>query len=459
MPSQTGPDHTLPWRLDAGELTQAYANGAVTPVAALQSVLARLDEVNPGINAVITRDDAAAMTAAQASAARWSRGEPLSELDGVPISVKDNISVRGLPCRWGSRLFADHVPDLDETPVRRLRDAGAMIFAKTNVPEFTLQGFTANPLFGITRNPWNTSLTPGGSSGGAVAAVAAGIGPLALATDGGGSIRRPAAYTGLVGYKPSWDAVPRACGLPDMLPGLEVIGPIARNVADMLRILRVISPSLSSELSFEAAPRNLRILHWRSIAGSPVDPAISRQVDEVADRLRSLGHAVIAGEAPGSVQRLNRDAWPVLSASGLAHVVGERDTAGMTPAMADLLAFGRNLRAVDLFEAQRLVRLLRADMADLFSHCDLILTPSCAAMPWPAEQAYPSSIAGQAVDGRGHAVFTAFVNAAGLPAINLPAEPARLPIGFQLIGAPAADRLVCAIGRQFAERFKQALLW
>src|SRR4029079_1523772 len=158
-----------------------------------EATLARIEDVNPHLNAIVTLDLAGARAAADASTRRWRNGEPLGPLDGVPVTIKDSIWVRGLRTTWGSSLYADFIPDSDEAPVARLREAGAVILGKTNVPQFTLQGYTDNCLFGPTRNPWDLALTPGGSSGGAVAAVASGMGPLALGTDGGGSIRRPSA--------------------------------------------------------------------------------------------------------------------------------------------------------------------------------------------------------------------------------------------------------------------------
>lgn len=442
---------TAPWRLGAVDLSQAFAHGKLSPVDALESVLERMQAVQPRINAVVACDPKGARVAALASALRWRLGAALSSLDGVPVTVKDNIPVAGLHCRWGSKLYEDFLPGHDEEPVQRLRAAGAVILGKTNVPEFTLQGYTDNLLFGATHNPWDLALTPGGSSGGAVAAVASGIAPLALATDGGGSIRRPAGYAGLAGLKSSWGAVPRGGGLPEILPGMEVIGPIARSVADLVAMMRIIAgPAPGSWLAPTAAGSRQKIVYWRHISGSPVDSQILASVDAAAAAMEALGHRVEEQAAPESIGHFNQSVWPVLSATGLAAVL--QDTAGreaeLTPALRNLLEQGRNLRATDLFAAHRQVGQMRAELAQLLTDFDIILTPTAAALPWNATESHPTGIAGRAVGPRGHAVFTAFANAAGLPGLALPAAPSRqgLPIGLQLIGRHAADAELLALG-------------
>ncbi len=441
------------WKLSAGELGAAFAAGSLTPEAVLDETLARLDAVQPQVNALVALDLAGARSAARASGLRWKRGEPLSLLDGVVLTVKDNIPVAGLPCRWGSRLYEGFMPAADESPVARLRAAGAVILGKTNVPEFTLQGYTDNALHGATRNPWNLALTPGGSSGGAVAAVACGIGPLALATDGGGSIRRPASHTGVAGFKPSWGMVPRSDGLPEILPGMEVIGPVARTIGDLVLAMGIIGAGPLAQAAAPAQPASLRIACWRAIGHGPVDAEVLASTDAAAQALREPGHLVVEEATPACIEAFNSGAWPVISSTGLAAVLGDAagNEAAMTPSVLALLQRGRALRATELFAAQRLVRDLCAGMDSLFRRFDMVLTPAAAALPWPAHDTHPPVIAGQPVDGRGHAVFTAFANAAGLPALALPGNPSRtgLPIGFQLVGPHGSDAQLLALGLHY----------
>ena len=220
------------WKLGAVELQRRYRERSLSPLDVVRAIHARIDAVNARLNAVVSRRDAAVLAEAEAATRRFEQGAPLSALDGIPLTVKDSLFLSDLPTTCGTAALREHRPGHDELAAARARAAGALILGKTNVPEFANDGYTANPLFGVTGNPWNPALTPGGSSGGAVAAVAAGLGPLAIAQDGGGSIRRPASHTGLVGLKPSLSAWPREQTLPGLLLDFDCIGPIARTVAD-----------------------------------------------------------------------------------------------------------------------------------------------------------------------------------------------------------------------------------
>ncbi|WP_046862777.1 amidase [Microvirga massiliensis] len=460
------------WTLSASELASAYADRQLSPVEVLDAVLAQSETVNPRINAIVTFDFEGARRAARDSEARWRSGQARGPLDGIPITVKDNIPVRGLRTTWGSRVLGEYVPDADELPVARLRAAGAVIFGKTNVPEFTLQGYTDNSLFGTTRNPWDARLTPGGSSGGAVAAVAAGLGPLAIGTDGGGSIRRPAGHTGLVGLKPSTGRVARTHGLPVILHDFEVIGPIARTTADAAMLFAAIAgpdPHDRASLAFPERPRctledppPLRILYVPRFGGAPVDPEIAANVAEATRRLEALGHRIEEGDAPFDLAALDR-IWGVVGAAGLAwflegkpgweRLIGEK--------LRPLAEHGAALRAADYVDALDKVTQIRAQLADAFERHNAILTPSFAALPWTANVTHPETIDGQPVGPRGHAVFTAFANAGGLPGISFPCRPSRsgLPVGVQVVGPYGGDERLLQLAAQYERAHPWANRW
>lgn len=439
------------WELTAGELASGYAGGAFDPLGVLEAVLARHDAVNPQLNAVVTLDRGGARGAAGESAARWHAGTPLSALDGVPLTVKDNILVAGMRATWGSRIFADFVPERDETPVARLRAAGAVILGKTNVPEFTVQGITDNPLFGPTRNPRNPALTPGGSSGGAVAAVASGIGPLALCTDGGGSIRRPAAHTGLLGLKPSRALVPRRDGFPAILHDFEVAGPIGRNAADVLALLRIIARAGSIQAE-PMATAPCRIGFIPQFGDAPVDGGIADSVAMAADALASLGHSVKRLDDFKLADPVNA-IWPIISETGVAWLLDAHgDAIDVVGADVAALAMrGRMRTARSYLDALQTIALASAAFDDLFTRFEVLLTPTTAAQAWSVGVAYPDLIAGVPVGPRGHAVFTAFANALGLPALSMPGCPDAdgLPVGIQLCGPIGADDRLLAIAGQF----------
>lgn len=452
------------WQWSATALVQAYRSGRVSPVDAVRACLTRIDQVQPALNAFVARRDAV-WAEAEASAERYRAGRPLSPLDGVPVSLKDNLCTADMPTVWGSQALRAHPPvPCDEWPVARLRATGALIVGKTNVPEFTLEGYTDNPVFGHTCNPWNPALTPGGSSGGAAASVAAGCTPLALGTDGGGSIRRPASHCGLVGFKPSIGAIARGDGLPSLLLDFEVVGPLARTVADarlMFDVLRGPQPQDRTSLACHAASaatsslalkRALRILYVPTLDGAPVDPAIAQACLTAAVGLRELGHTVDVGAFDLDIGPLTTQ-WPQVGQIGLAALLAQHPEwrALASPKYQSMADQGAALGAPALWQLLEIVDRHRRDAADLFQRYDVIAMPSAAAMPWSAQTAYPSTIDGQPVGPRGHAVFTGWVNAAGLPAVSVPTAPDfnGMPIGLQLIGPYGADDMVLALAQTY----------
>jgi aspartyl-tRNA(Asn)/glutamyl-tRNA(Gln) amidotransferase subunit A len=443
----------------------------VTPVQVLSDCFERIDAVNPRLNALIALRREAAFADAERSAQRFASGisgMPLGMLDGIPLAVKDNIPSADLPTTWGSPAGRDHRPAHDELALARARAAGAIVVGKTNVPEFTLEGYTGNPLFGTTRNPWNPALTPGGSSGGSVAAVAAGMVPLALGTDGGGSTRRPASHTGLVGFKPSIGAIAREHALPPLLLDFEVIGPIARSVADVRLLfdaLRGPHPADRRSLSVGLAkplPAGLRVLYVPTLDDAPVDPEIAASCRAAAQRLAALGHQVVEGPLPLDLGFMTHG-WPVIGQIGLAWLF-ERHPHWRDGASAKYLAMaeaGAAKSAPALWQILETVEQLRRDVAALFTRFDLIVTPAAAALPWPADEAYPPIIAGKPVGPRGHAIFTGWVNAAGLPAVALPAAPSSsgLPMGVQLIADFGCDQALLDLAGDFEAAAPSGWTW
>ena len=463
-------DATRPWwQHSAVELGAAYRCGTVTPVQVLADCFTRIDAVNPTLNAVIAQRREAAFEDAARSSERFARGAALSLLDGIPLAVKDNIASADLATTWGCVALRDHRPKFDELALARARKAGAIIIGKTNVPEFTLEGHTHNRLFGTTRNPWNMALTPGGSSGGSVAAVASGMTPLALGTDGGGSTRRPASHTGLVGFKPSIGAIAREHSLPTLLLDFEVIGPIARSVADVRLLYDALhGPDPADRRSWAAAaaskplPQCLRVLYVPTIAGAPVDAEIADSCRAAADRLASLGHTVEQGPLPLDLGFMTRD-WPVIGQIGLAALFAQHLDwrAGASPNYVQMAEAGARLPASTLWQILETVEQLRRDVSRLFTRVDLIVTPATAALPWPADEAFPPVINGQPVGPRGHAIFTGWVNAAGVPAVAMPCAPSRvgLPIGVQLISDYGSDDALLSLAADFEASASQAWRW
>ena len=288
--------------MSAEELALAFRSGDLSPVEVTRLALARIRELDGALNAFCLVDDEAAVAQATAAAERYSSGAPRSPLDGVPVAVKDLLLTKGWPTLRGSRLVNPDQPwDIDAPVVERLLAAGCVLVGKTTTPEFGWKAVTDSPLNGVTRNPWDTTLTPGGSSGGSTVAVATGMAPLAIGTDGGGSIRIPSSFTGVVGLKPTFGRVPQSP--PSPFGVVSHVGPHARSARDAAILLDVIagqSPkdpfSIPGALHGEPADvglQGLRVAYSRTLGYAEVDPDVLARVDEAVEALASSGAEVV----------------------------------------------------------------------------------------------------------------------------------------------------------------------
>lgn len=453
------------WRQDAAALGGLLARGEVSPVTLLDQCLARIERLEPALNAFVHLDQDGARQAAEASAARQAAGRRLGPLDGIPVAIKDNLFVAGMPARWGSLLFRDHVPERDDICVERLRAAGAVIVGKTTTPEFALSGRTECRLSGVTRNPWNPALTPGGSSGGAVAAVASGMVPLALGTDAGGSTRMPAGYTGLVGMRPSNGRIPRRHGFPPMAVDFQAIGTFTRTVRDHALLLGVVAgPDARDPASLRlplAAPsgRQVRIGWFTAIGEERSDGAVADSVAASLRHLEALGCAV-APCAPPFDLALLREIWGVLTAAGVARVARRfPDTwqREATPAIAATVERGLALSATAYVEALDKLATFRAGLSAGWGDYDVLALPTTPAPAWPVALEAPAEIGGQPGNAATQGMFCGWVNAAGYPGLSVPAapHPDGRPIGLQLVAPFGADALLLDL----AARLEAAAPW
>ncbi|MCP8688076.1 amidase [Marinobacterium sedimentorum] len=458
--------------LDATSLAATVARGDVSVAEVAEAFIEAVDARNPGINALIRfdADEVRRQVGELEALQRSGRSAPLL---GVPFSVKDTIWVQGQKACQGSRLFADFVAPQDALAVQRLRRAGALILGHSNSSEFACKGVTTNKLYGPTRNPWSRNMTPGGSSGGAAAAVSAGLGPFALCTDGGGSTRRPASHTGVVGFKPSAGLIPHPVGFQEPLFGNGVIGLMSRSVADLNLLLPVLAggdaqdPDAPEGLpAFDAAAAlapvtGLRIaLSPRFGLDVPVEPEVAAALQQVAAVLRDAG-AIVEERDPVWPPGAGEVAFATLQFAGLAALYGEQWRRNPELFDADIgaqieqgMALSGAAVAAAYFERAEIYHA----MADLFASCDAILTPTTPCTAWPFTELGPKTIDNCAVSPRGHAVFTPMINHSFHAAISVPCGLAAngLPMGAQIIVPRFQDARALALGSVVETAFGHA---
>jgi aspartyl-tRNA(Asn)/glutamyl-tRNA(Gln) amidotransferase subunit A len=434
--------------LDAGALQVEFRAGRLSPIELLENSLARLDETETALNAFVARCDERARREARAAEARHRAGLPLGPLDGVPVSVKDLIEVEGMPCTYGSRSMLGYVSQADAPSVSRLRAAGAIVIGKTATSEFGYKGYTESPVHGVTRNPWNIALTPGGSSGGASASVAAGVTPIALGTDGGGSIRSPAALTGLVGIKAQFGRVP--VWPASATPTLAHVGPLARSAADACAVLATIAgpdsrdhSSLLPAMAGAASIVGLRVAFSPTLGYGRVMPEVAGQVAAAVEVLRGLwpGMTEIEAPFPDPAEILMIEFIGGCSARLAATLATAPETIDPPLRAAIENLAGRSATDYARVVAERMEH--RARLARLFERIDLLLTPTTPAPAWPLGTAVPPGFEEAAV----WSYFTYPFNLTGQPAASLPCgfTADGLPVGLQMVVRPQAEPLLCAI--------------
>ncbi|HEV7734013.1 MAG TPA: amidase [Candidatus Binatia bacterium] len=446
------------------ELRDRLHGRQASPVELMDAVLARIDETHADLNAVCSRRDPAACRAdARAAEARLARGEG-RPLEGIPLGVKELEDAEGLPSTEGSLLFRDRVATVDEVNVARLKAAGAIVVGKTNAPEFGAPAFTKNRVYGVTRSPWNLTLTPGGSSGGSSAALAAGVLPIVTATDGGGSIRIPASFVGAFGLKPTLGRVPRSIGAQWEYGDTAVTGPLTKTVADAALLLDQVvgvspldpkslpHPGYSYEAKLaEPPPTGLRLGWSPDLGYAVVQSDIAALVEGGVRTLEKLGHTIVpVTDGPPEAGRT----WGLLNAFlGLARLHDE------LPGKEDLV--GRGLMAgfrtgAEMnpahWAAQATLRAqLNAWSADVFSRVDLLITPTVPIDPFAAPGPYPTVTEGRPQPWSNVGSFTIPFNLSLQPAatVRVGLSQAGLPAGMQIVGPRHREDLILQVAAAF----------
>lgn len=455
------------WDYSASDLARMIAGRQVAPSEVMAAHLDRIEAVNPDVNAVISlrgREElmAEARAADDAPAAGW--------LHGLPLAVKDLCATKGLRTTWGSPLFADFVPKSDDLLAARMRAAGAIFIGKTNTPEWGHGSHSFNPVFGVTRNPYDLTRTAGGSSGGAAAGLAARMLPVADGSDMMGSLRNPAAFCNVYGFRPSWGLVPADAEGDTHLATLATEGPMGRTVEDVARLLSV-QAGLNPEVPFgreasdfvsglTGASLKGKRIGWLADWGGAyeVEPGILELCEDALRQMEAMGAIVEPIAAPFPAEKLWA-AWitlrAMLNAGGFKAIYDQPDKrAQLKSETLWEIDRGQTLSAQMVYEASVIRSRYYAHMARLFTRFDAVAMPTAQVWPFPAEWRWPETINGQPMDTYHRWMEVVIpVSLIGLPALSVPVGfgPTGLPMGLQLAGSVGADAAILAMGQAWHE--------
>ncbi len=428
--------------LSLTDMSSGLAAGTFSAAELMEAHLAAIEARNPTINAVWDLDVERGRTFARASDSRRSRGETLSDLDGIPVGLKDNIDVAGRPTSNG--LAVSWIPREDAEVVSRLREAGAIPVAKLGMHEAALGATSDNPHHGRVDNPRAPGRTPGGSSGGSAAAVAADLLPLAIGTDTLGSVRLPAAYCGVVGFKPSFDLIPTE-GVAPLSWTLDHVGPIAGSVADIALAM----PTLTA---MEATRESVKGLTFGWVAEADackLEPGVEGAVDAAIDRLRVAGATIkqIRLGLP-ELSTLRRAALLAIEAEGAVAVeaVWKATPKALSDTLASMLAYGRDAPAANYVKAFRRIEAAGSAVNAALEGVDALILPTAPQVAFAADAEVPVN----------QADLTSLANYAGAPAVSLPCgtDGAGLPVGLQLLGGFYEDSRLLGIARSVEQLFR-----
>jgi amidase len=456
----------------ATELVKLIKQKELSPVDAVSAFLDRIQTHNSKYNAFVTLNEHA-MEEAKVAEDSIMNGEELGKLHGIPVGIKDLTPTKGILTTYGSPVFKDNIPEDDPLFLKRIKAAGGIVLGKTNTPEFGHKGITDNPLFGVTKNPWNESMTPGGSSGGSAAAVAAKLVPFAEGSDGGGSIRIPAALTGIFGFKPTFGVVPHEG--EDNVFGSEHPylhnGPMARSVEDAALLFSVmqgydadipnaVRSSAEDFTLLNGDIKGLKIAYTRNFGLYEISADVAAVVDRSVQHFADLGCQVeeVDIDFGMSLKELTRafsGMWCVKYAASYGKLY-DQDPASFSEGMAKMIHIGRKYNAVDYKAIEIKRTLVWKEIQRIFGRSDLILSPVLASAAFEHHLPGPSMINGKGVNPATDWMLTQVYNFTGHPAASLPVglTGAGLPAGLQVAGKRFADKLVLQACHAYEQNFQ-----